>query len=157
MSESKARQLPEQRSEFPVLRTITTRWHDNDHYGHVNNVVYYAYFDTAVNGYLIEASGTDIRSLPAIGIVAETSCRFLRELSFPDTVHAGLALEKLGNSSVVYRIGLFRNEEAAPAAIGRFVHVYVHATTRRPVPIPPQIRAALTALDDGFVGSSPLP
>ena len=157
MSESKARQLPEQRSEFPVLRTITTRWHDNDHYGHVNNVVYYAYFDTAVNGYLIEASGTDIRSLPAIGIVAETSCRFLRELSFPDTVHAGLALEKLGNSSVVYRIGLFRNEEAAPAAIGRFVHVYVDAATRRPVPIPPQIRAALTALDDGFVGSSPLP
>jgi len=157
MSESKARQLPEQRSEFPVLRTITTRWHDNDHYGHVNNVVYYAYFDTAVNGYLIEASGTDIRSLPAIGIVAETSCRFLRELSFPDTVHAGLALEKLGNSSVVYRIGLFRNEEAAPAAIGRFVHVYVDAATRRPVPIPPQIRAALTALDEGFVGSSPLP
>jgi acyl-CoA thioester hydrolase len=157
MSESKPRQLPEQRGEFPVLRTITTRWHDNDHYGHVNNVVYYAYFDTAVNGYLIEASGTDIRSLPAIGIVAETSCRFLRELSFPDTVHAGLALEKLGNSSVVYRIGLFRNEEAAPAAIGRFVHVYVDATTRRPVPIPPQIRAALTALDDGFVGSSPLP
>jgi acyl-CoA thioester hydrolase len=157
MSESKARQLPEQRSEFPVLRTITTRWHDNDHYGHVNNVVYYAYFDTAVNGYLIEASGTDIRSLPAIGIVAETSCRFLRELSFPDTVHAGLALEKLGNSSVVYRIGLFRNEEAAPAAIGRFVHVYVDSTTRRPVPIPPQIRAALTALDEGFVGSSPLP
>jgi acyl-CoA thioester hydrolase len=157
MSEPKARQLPEQRSEFPVLRTITTRWHDNDHYGHVNNVVYYAYFDTAVNGYLIEASGTDIRSLPAIGIVAETSCRFLRELSFPDTVHAGLALEKLGNSSVVYRIGLFRNEEAAPAAIGRFVHVYVDATTRRPVPIPPQIRAALTALDEGFIGSSPLP
>jgi acyl-CoA thioester hydrolase len=157
MSQSKARQLPEQRSEFPVLRTITTRWHDNDHYGHVNNVVYYAYFDTAVNGYLIEASGTDIRSLPAIGIVAETSCRFLRELSFPDTVHAGLALEKLGNSSVVYRIGLFRNEEAAPAAIGRFVHVYVDSTTRRPVPIPPQIRAALTALDEGFVGSSPLP
>jgi acyl-CoA thioester hydrolase len=157
MSESKARRLPEQRSEFPVLRAITTRWHDNDHYGHVNNVVYYAYFDTAVNGYLIEASGTDIRSLPAIGIVAETSCRFLRELSFPDTVHAGLALEKLGNSSVVYRIGLFRNEEAAPAAIGRFVHVYVDATTRRPVPIPPQIRAALTALDEGFVGSSPLP
>ena len=157
MSESKARQLPEQRSEFPVLRTITTRWHDNDHYGHVNNVVYYAYFDTAVNGYLIEASGTDIRSLPAIGIVAETSCRFLRELSFPDTVHAGLALEKLGNSSVVYRIGLFRNEEAAPAAIGRFVHVYVDAATRRPVPIPPKIRAALTALDEGFVGSSPLP
>jgi len=157
MSEPMARPLPERRGDFRVLRTITTRWHDNDHYGHVNNVVYYAYFDTAVNGYLIEASGTDIRSLPAIGIVAETSCRYLRELSFPDTVHAGLALEKLGNSSVVYRIGLFRNEETAPAAIGRFVHVYVDAATRRPVPIPAQIRAALTALDEGFVGSASLP
>jgi acyl-CoA thioester hydrolase len=149
--------LPENRADFPVLRTITTRWHDNDHYGHVNNVVYYAYFDTAVNGYLIEASGTDIREMPAIGIVAETSCRFLREISFPDTVYAGLALEKLGNSSVVYRIGLFRNQETAPAAIGRFVHVYVDAATRRPVPIPPQIRAALTALDEGYAGSVPLP
>jgi acyl-CoA thioesterase FadM len=98
--------LPTRRDEFRVLRTITTRWMDNDHYGHVNNVVYYSYFDTAVNGYLIEASGIDVRELPAIGIVAETSCRFLRELSFPETVHAGLALEKLGSSSVVYRIGL---------------------------------------------------
>jgi acyl-CoA thioester hydrolase len=137
---------PTQRSDFRVLRAITTRWHDNDHYGHVNNVVYYAYFDTAVNGFLIEASGTDIRDLPAIGIVAETSCRFLRELSFPDTVWAGLALERLGNSSVVYRIGLFRNDESEPAALGRFVHVYVDAATRRPVPVPPPIRAALAAI-----------
>ena len=126
-----AQALPSVRSEFPVLRSITTRWMDNDHYGHVNNVVYYSYFDTAVNGYLIEASGTDIRELPAIGIVAETSCRFLRELSFPETVHAGLALERLGNSSVVYRIGLFRDEDQEPAALGRFVHVYVDAGTRR--------------------------
>jgi len=157
MSESSEPGLPEQRGEFPVLRAITTRWMDNDHYGHVNNVVYYSYFDTAVNGYLIEASGCDVRELPAIGIVAETSCRFLRELSFPDTVHAGLAIERLGNSSVVYRIGLFRNEETAPAAIGRFVHVYVDASTRRPVPVPPAIRAALTALAEGYVGTSPLP
>ena len=149
--------LPTRRRDFRVLRAITTRWHDNDHYGHVNNVVYYAYFDTAVNGFLIEASGVDIRQLPAIGIVAETSCRFMRELSFPDTVHAGLALEKLGNSSVIYHIGLFRNDETEPAAIGRFVHVYVDAVTRRPVPIPPQVRAALTALDEGYVGTSPLP
>ena len=149
--------LPTRRADFPVLRAITTRWHDNDHYGHVNNVVYYAFFDTAVNGYLIEASGTDIRDLPAIGIVAETSCRFMQELSFPDTVHAGLALEKLGNSSVIYRIGLFRNQEAEPAAIGRFVHVYVDSKTRRPVSVPPQIRAALTALQEGYVGSAALP
>jgi acyl-CoA thioester hydrolase len=157
MTQHETAKLPERRSEFRVLRTITTRWMDNDHYGHVNNVTYYSYFDTAVNGYLIEASGTDIRDLPAIGIVAETSCRFLRELSFPDTVHAGLALERLGNSSVVYRIGLFRNEEAEPAAIGRFVHVYVDAKTRRPVPVPAPIRAALTALDEGYVGSASLP
>ena len=154
---STARELPTRRDEFRVLRTITTRWMDNDHYGHVNNVVYYSYFDTAVNGYLIEASGVDVRDLPAIGIVAETSCRFIKELSFPETVHAGLALEKLGNSSVIYRIGLFRNDDSEPAALGRFVHVYVDSATRRPVPVPPQIRAALTALDEGYVGTSPLP
>jgi acyl-CoA thioester hydrolase len=146
MNETSDKAQPTQRSDFCVLRAITTRWHDNDHYGHVNNVVYYAYFDTAVNGFLIEASGIDIRDLPAIGIVAETSCRFLRELSFPDTVWAGLALERLGNSSVVYRIGLFRNDETEPAALGRFVHVYVDGKTRRPVPVPPQIRAALAAI-----------
>ena len=157
MGGSNETRLPEQRGEFPVLRRITTRWMDNDHYGHVNNVVYYSYFDTAVNGFLIEASGCDVRELPAIGIVAETSCRFLRELSFPDTVHAGLALEKLGNSSVVYRIGLFRNDEVEPAALGRFVHVYVDAVTRRPVPVPPPIRAALAALAAGQVGSGALP
>ena len=134
------------RDEFRVLRTITTRWMDNDQYGHVNNVVYYSYFDTAVNGFLIEASGCDVRELPAIGIVAETSCRFLRELSFPDTVHAGLALERLGNSSVVYRIGLFRNDESEPAALGRFVHVYVDSATRRPVPVPQEVRRALERL-----------
>jgi acyl-CoA thioester hydrolase len=146
-----------QRTEFRVLRAITTRWMDNDHYGHVNNVVYYSYFDTAVNGYLIEASGCDVRQLPAIGIVAETSCRFISELSFPDTVYAGLALERLGNSSVIYRIGLFRNQEVQPAAIGRFVHVYVDSATRRPVPIPAQVRAALQTLDEGYVGFAALP
>ena len=148
---------PGLRGAYKHFLDIPTRWMDNDVYGHVNNVVYYSYFDTAVNGYLIEASGTDIRDLSAIGIVAETSCRFIGELSFPDTIHAGLAIEKLGNSSVIYRIGLFRNEESAPAAIGRFVHVYVDAASRRPVPVPPQIRAALTALMDGCAGTSPLP
>ncbi len=149
--------LPTRRDEFRVLRAITTRWMDNDQYGHVNNVVYYSYFDTAVNGYLIEASGCDVRLLPAIGIVAETSCQFMSELSFPDVVHAGLALEKLGNSSVVYRIGLFRDQAAEPAAIGRFVHVYVDSATRRPVAIPAPVRAALQALQDGYVGFNPLP
>ena len=149
--------LPTRRDAFRVLRPITTRWMDNDQYGHVNNVVHYSYFDTAVNGYLIEASGCDVRQLPAIGIVAETGCRFVSELSFPDMVYAGLALEKLGNSSVVYRIGLFRNQELEPAALGRFVHVYVDSASRRPVPIPPQVRAALQALQDGYVGFNALP
>jgi len=119
--------------------------------------VYYSYFDTAVNGYLIDATGCDVRRLPQIGIVAETSCRFMSELSFPDTVYAGLALERLGNSSVVYRIGLFRNQDAEPAAIGRFVHVYVDSDTRRPVPVPPAVRAALQALDEGYAGSAAIP
>lgn len=139
-------ELPTARAEYRALRTITTRWMDNDVYGHVNNVVYYSYFDTVVNGWLIESTGTDIRRLPAIGIVAETSCRFLKELSFPEPVHAGLRLEKLGNSSVIYRIGLFRADDDAACAVGRFVHVYVDAVARRPVPVPPAIRAALETL-----------
>ncbi len=150
-------QQPLRRGEFRVLRTITTRWMDNDQYGHVNNVVYYSYFDTAVNGYLIEASGCDVRELPSIGIVAESSCRFISELSFPDTVHVGLALERLGNSSVVYRIGLFRNQEPEPAALGRFVHVYVDRVTRRPVPVPAPVRAALETLQEGYIGFGELP
>lgn len=137
---------PTKRGDFPVLRPITTRWADNDVYGHVNNVVYYSYFDTAVNGWLIDATGTDIRLLPEIGIVAETSCRFLAPLSFPEPVTAGVALERLGRTSVVYRIGLFRADDETPAALGRFVHVYVDAGSRTPVPIPDVIRAALETL-----------
>ena len=117
---------------------------DNDHYGHVNNVAYYSFFDTAVNGFLIEVTGTDIRDLPAIGIVAESSCQFLRAISFPDTIHAGLAIEKLGTKSVIYRIALFRGDDEEPCAAGRFVHVYVDRETRRPVEIPQVIRKALS-------------
>ena len=134
------------RADYATFRRITTRWMDNDSYGHVNNVVYYSYFDTAVNGYLIEAAGTDIRTLPAIGIVAETSCRFLAELSFPEPVDAGLVLEKLGNSSVIYRIGLFGAAREEACALGRFVHVYVDESTRRVTPVPAVIRTALEPL-----------
>ena len=116
---------------------------DNDHYGHVNNVAYYSFFDTAVNGFLIEAAGADIRDLPAIGIVAESSCTFLSAISFPDTVHAGLAIEKLGTKSVIYRIALFRGDEQEPCAIGRFGHVYVDRDSRRPVELPAIIKNAL--------------
>jgi len=134
------------RADFPVFRPVPTRWMDNDHYGHVNNVAYYSYFDTAVNGFLIEASGTDVRELPAIGIVAESGCRFLRAASFPDTLHAGLAVDRLGTSTVVYRIALFRNDEETACAVGRFVHVYVDRITRRPVPIPRAIRSVVDGL-----------
>jgi acyl-CoA thioester hydrolase len=134
------------RADFRVLRPVPTRWMDNDHYGHVNNVAYYSYFDTAVNGFLIEASGTDVRELPAIGIVAESGCQFLQAASFPDIIHAGLAVERLGTSSVVYRIALFRNGDETPCAVGRFVHVYVDRITRRPVPIPPAIRSVVDGL-----------
>lgn len=135
------------RDDYPVLRAISTRWEDEDVYGHVNNVVYYSFFDTAVNGYLIETTGTDIRTLPEYGIVAETGCRFLRELRFPGDVQAGLRLERLGRSSVVYEIGLFQGDDPAPAAIGRFVHVYVTGAERAVVPVPDVIRAALAPLE----------
>ena len=134
------------RSDFPVLRELPTRWSDDDTYGHVNNVIHYLMFDTAVNGWLIEASGVDIRQLPAIGVVVETSCQYFAELRFPEVVTAGLGLEHLGTSSVVYRLALFGEHSEEPAALGRFVHVYVDRDERRPTPVPEQIRAALAQL-----------
>jgi acyl-CoA thioester hydrolase len=137
---------PRLRPEFAALRTITTRWDDEDVYGHVNNVVYYSYFDTAVNGYLLATTGTDIRRLDGVGLVAETQCEFLRELRYPDDVQVGLSVTRLGTSSIVYRLGIFQGESDEPAAIGRFVHVYVDATTRAVTPVPDGIRAAVTPL-----------
>lgn len=133
------------RRDFPVLREVPTRWSDVDAYGHVNNVVHYAMFDTAVNAWLMEATGTDTRALPAIGLVVETSCRYFSELDFPGTVTAGLSLERLGRSSVVYRLALFGDGDE-PAAVGRFVHVYVDRDTRRPVPPPEPVQRALEEL-----------
>ena len=144
MSDPDPREL--RRGDFRVLRSLPTRWSDDDTYGHVNNVVHYLMFDTAVNGWLIDASGVDIRTLPAIGLVVETSCRYFAELRFPETVTAGIALERLGTSSIVYRLALFGERSDEPAAVGRFVHVYVDRETRRPVPVPPQIRAAVQSL-----------
>lgn len=137
---------PRLRREFPVLRTLSTRWEDEDVYGHINNVVYYSFFDTAVNGYLLEASGTDIRTLDAVGLVAETQCEFRRELRFPGDVQVGVAIERLGSSSIVYRLGLFQGDGDEPAAIGRFVHVYVDSSTRDVTPIPDVIRRAVAPL-----------
>src|SRR5690348_7486415 len=134
-------------ADFPVLRQLPTRWSDEDVYGHVNNVVHYLMFDTAVNGWLMEASGTDIRRLPALGVVAETSCRYFAELRFPDPVSCGIALSRRGRTSVAYRLALFGPRHPEPAAVGRFVHVYVDPDSRRPVPVPEPIRAALRELE----------
>ncbi|TMG86668.1 MAG: acyl-CoA thioesterase [Betaproteobacteria bacterium] len=134
------------RSYYRRFLAIPTRWMDNDTYGHVNNVVFYAYFDTAVNEHLIREGGLDIRNGPTIGVVVETACRFMRPLSFPDIIDAGLRVAKLGNSSVAYDIGLFRHGHDEAAATGRFVHVWIDRLTRRPTPLPPTIRAALEEL-----------
>ena len=139
------RNLPT-RTTFPVLREVQTRWHDNDHYGHVNNVVYYAYFDTAVNGWLLDVAGHDIRELASIGLVLETSCRYYRPIGFPDRLQVGLGVARLGRTSVVYRLAVFRDGDEEPAAVGRFVHVYVDSATRRPLDIPAELRPAMTAL-----------
>jgi len=134
------------RADFPAFRPMATRWMDNDVYGHVNNVVYYSYFDTAVNGYLIDAAATDIRALPAIGLVVETGCRYLKPLSFPQDLEVGIAVERLGTSSIVYRVAIFGAGDPEPAAVGRFVHVYVDAATREPTPVPAAIRRAVEPL-----------
>lgn len=134
------------RADFPHFRKIPTRWLDNDVYGHVNNVVYYSYFDTAVTGHLVESGVLDYRDAPVIGIVVETQCRFLKELAFPEVVEAGIRIARLGNSSVRYEIALFRGNDPEPAATGHFVHVYVDRDSRRPVRIPENVRAAMAPL-----------
>ena len=139
------------RTGFAVLWPVATRWADNDHYGHVNNVVYYSYLDTAVNGWLIRATGTDIRDEPAIGIVAETSCRYLAPLSFPAALEVGIAVERIGRSSVVYRLAVFRDGREEPCALARFVHVYVDRNARTPVPVPDAVRTALAELGDSRI------
>lgn len=141
-----ARDLPERRAAYAAYREITTRWMDNDAYGHVNNVVYYSYFDTAVNQYLIEAGCLDVRASPVVGLVVETCCRYFSSLAFPDRVTAGFRVARLGTTSVRYEIGLFRNEADIASAQGHFVHVYVDRVTNRPVPLPDDVRRALEPL-----------
>jgi acyl-CoA thioester hydrolase len=137
---------PRPRSDFRVWRGISTRWADNDVYGHVNNVTYYAWFDTAVNAHLIEAGVLDIHHGPVIGLVVETQCHYFAPLAFPQTVEAGIRVARLGGSSVRYEVGLFAQGAAESAAHGHFVHVYVDRQTRRPVQLPPDLRATLQAL-----------
>ncbi len=141
---SRPQALP--RSAYRVFRPIGTRWGDNDIYGHVNNVVYYSWFDTAVNAHLIEQGALDIHGGEVIGLVIETQCNYFAPLAFPQTVWAGLRVAHLGSSSVRYEVGLFADGEDLAAACGHFVHVYVNRVTRRPVPLPDPLKSTLETL-----------
>ena len=134
------------RDQFRHFLTIPTRWMDNDIYGHVNNVVYYSYFDTAVNQFLIEAGVLDIHKGEVVGFVVDSGCAYFAPIAFPDAVHAGIRVAKLGNSSVRYEIALYRNNDPLPAAAGHFVHVYVERASNRSVPIPDALREVLTSI-----------
>lgn len=137
---------PEPRSAYKAFRTISSRWMDNDVYGHVNNVVYYSWFDTAVNAHLIERGVLDIHGGQTIGLVIETQCNYFAPLSFPQAVDAGIRVARLGTSSVRYEVGLFAAGQPLSAAKGHFVHVYVDRASRRPVPLPAPLRAELESL-----------
>ena len=137
-----------QRSDFQHFHAITTRWMDNDAYGHVNNVVYYSWFDTVVNQFLIENGALDIEHGPVIGLVIETQCTYFASVSFPDRVTAGVCVSKLGNSSVRYEVGIFRNGEEKASAQGHFVHVYVDRVSRRPAALPGELRSLLQTIEN---------
>lgn len=134
------------RSDFQYFHAIQTRWMDNDAYGHVNNVIYYSWFDTVVNQFLIVNGALDIVASPTIGLVIETHCNYLASVSFPDVITAGVCVSKLGNSSVRYEVGIFRNYENFASAQGHFVHVYVDRDTRRPASIPSLTRNLLQTI-----------
>jgi acyl-CoA thioester hydrolase len=135
-----------QRTDYPHFQPITTRWHDNDIYGHVNNVTYYSFFDSAVNSYLIERGGLDIHDGEVVGFVVSSSCDYFASIAYPDLIEVGVRVGKLGNSSVQYELAVFKAGEAEACAAGRFVHVFVDRTSNRPVAIPEGLRAALSLL-----------
>ena len=137
------RPVPEPRSAYRFFLPVSTRWLDNDVYGHVNNAVYYSYFDTVVNAYLIAEGKLDPAAGPVIGLCVESHCQYLDPVAFPDALEAGLRVGKVGRSSVTYEVGVFRKGEATAAAQGYFVHVFVDRTTRRPVELPAALRAAV--------------
>ncbi|HEX4855900.1 MAG TPA: thioesterase family protein [Limnobacter sp.] len=132
-------------AHYPHQQSVQTRWHDNDIYGHVNNVVYYSYFDSVVNRFLIEQGGLDIHRGEVVGFVVESQCKYLKPLAYPETIMAGLRVGKLGNSSVRYEIGLF-NSAGELCAEGYFIHVFVNKADNKPTPIPPGIRCKLETL-----------
>lgn len=138
--------VPRTRDDYRHFITLTTRWMDNDVYRHVNNVVYYSFFDTAVNQYMLEQGVLDFDSSPSVSLVVETGCQYFSPIAFPDVVHCGLRVARLGTSSVRYEVGIFRNDEMQAAAQGHFVHVAVDRQTHRPVPMPDKLRQALAPL-----------
>ena len=144
MSNTDLRSAP--RAAFAHFLAIPTRWMDNDVYGHVNNVQYYSYFDTAVNQFLIERGALDIDAGEVAGFVVDSGCAYFSPITFPDTVHVGIRVAKLGNSSVRYEIGIYRNDDQLPAAAGHFVHVYVERGNNRSVPIPTSVRNVLATI-----------
>ncbi len=140
-------QPPEhRRADYRHFQPITTRWHDNDIYGHVNNVTYYGFFDSAVNAYLIREGGLDIHDGEVVGFVVSSSCDYFASIAFPEPIEVGLRVGRLGNSSVQYELAIFRQGEEKACAAGRFVHVFVERASNRPTPIPARLRAALEAL-----------
>ena len=145
-TQAPARIEPEPRNAYKAFRSIGTRWMDNDAYGHVNNVVYYSWFDTAVNAYLIEHGVLDIHHGQAIGLVVETQCNYFSPLAFPQTVEAGLRVARLGHSSVRYEVALFAQDQDLCAARGHFVHVYVDRVSRRPVSLADPLKQLLETL-----------
>jgi acyl-CoA thioester hydrolase len=140
------RPAPGARADYGFYSTIPTRWMDNDIYGHVNNVVYYSFFDSVIATYLMGEGGLDPWRGEVVGLAVDSGCRYHRSIAFPDTVHAGLRVGHLGTSSVRYEVGIFKNDEDAACAEGHFVHVFVDRATQRPVPIPDRIRSALAHL-----------
>jgi len=141
-----SREAPAARAEFKVWRRFTTRWADNDAYGHVNNTVFYQWFDSAVNGWLVEQRLLDIQNGDPIALVVETRCAYFAPLEFPNDVEVGLAVSELGRSSVRYRIGVFADGAETASAQGEFVHVMVDRTSRRPVEMPENWRRGLEAI-----------
>jgi acyl-CoA thioester hydrolase len=152
METKNPRPMPASRSEFAHFVPISTRWMDNDVYGHLNNVVYYSFFDTAVNQFLVEHGALDFVSGPSIGLVVHSECDYFAPLAFPGNVEAGISVAAVGASTVRYDIGLFRAGDERTAACGRFVHVYVDRASRRPEPLPAPLRRALAALAPSTIG-----
>ena len=144
MSDKKA--SPPVRANFVAFEEVHSRWMDNDVYGHINNVVYYSFFDTAVNRYLIEQNVLDVLESSAIGLVIETQCQYFSPIAYPDMIHVGLKVAHLGNSSVKYEVAIFKNEDDLASAMGYFVHVYVDRKTNKPTPIPQDVREVLQKL-----------